>query len=166
LCLDTHGPRSYPSPLGDTGTSPLGGEGYFDRATEGRLWRRLLSFLSRYAVRRSSIRLEALTTTFCNADTGTTTDNALRALELLGRPDIPVAKEVARSLIHPVRPPRGSRPWLERDRRYRASGAEDPRDRRHASDLVIRRAKENPSHTAAARARGMTDAQHAELIAV
>jgi purine nucleosidase len=47
-----------------------------------------------YAVRRPAIKLEALTTTFGNTDTAIATDNALRVLELLGRPDIPVAKGV------------------------------------------------------------------------
>src|ERR1700683_2916062 len=54
-----------------------------------------------YAVRRPGIRLEALTTTFGNTDTAISTENALRILELLARPDIPVAKGVSRSLIHP-----------------------------------------------------------------
>ena len=54
-----------------------------------------------YAVRRPAIKLEALTTTFGNTDTAIATDNALRVLELLGRPDIPVARGVERSFIHP-----------------------------------------------------------------
>jgi inosine-uridine nucleoside N-ribohydrolase len=54
-----------------------------------------------YAVRRPGIKLEALTTTFGNTDTAISTENALRVLELLGCPDIPVAKAFrARSLIH------------------------------------------------------------------
>jgi purine nucleosidase len=97
-----------------------------------------------YAVRRSSIRLEALTTTFGNADTATTTDNALRILELLGRPDIPVARGVARSLIHP---------FIRRADHVHGSNAtgdvELPEPKttatdEHASDLIIRIAKENP----------------------
>ena len=77
-----------------------------------------------YAVRRPAIKLEALTTTFGNTDTAIATDNALRVLELLGRPDIPVAKGVGRSFIHSsLCPPRRSRPWLECDRRRGASGA-------------------------------------------
>jgi purine nucleosidase len=97
-----------------------------------------------YAVRRSSIRLEALTTTFGIADTGTTTDNALRVLELLGRPDIPVARGVARSLIHP---------YVRRADHVHGLNAigdielPEPKIRatdEHASDLIIRRAKENP----------------------
>ena len=54
-----------------------------------------------YAVRRPGIKLEALTTTFGNTDTAITTANTLRVLELLKRPDIPVARGVGRSLIHP-----------------------------------------------------------------
>jgi purine nucleosidase len=97
-----------------------------------------------YAVRRSSIRLEALTTTFGNADTATTTDNALRILELLGRPDIPVARGVARSLIHP---------FVRRADHVHGLNAigdiELPEPKisatdEHASDLIIRMAKENP----------------------
>jgi purine nucleosidase len=97
-----------------------------------------------YAVRRSGIRLEALTTTFGNADTATTTDNALRVLELLGRPDIPVASGVARSFIHP---------YVRRADHVHGSNAigdielPQPKIRaidEHASDLIIRMAKENP----------------------
>ena len=45
-----------------------------------------------YAVRRPGIKLEALTTTFGNSDTAITTENALRILELLGRPTFPSRK--------------------------------------------------------------------------
>ena len=43
----------------------------------------------------------AVTTAFGNTDTAIATDNALRVLELLGRRDIPVARGVGRSFIHP-----------------------------------------------------------------
>jgi purine nucleosidase len=97
-----------------------------------------------YTVRRPGIKLEALTTTFGNTDTSIATDNALRVLELLGRPDIPVARGVARSFIHP---------YVRRaDHVHGSNGIGDielpqPKIRatdEHASDLIIRMAKENP----------------------
>src|SRR5579871_826583 len=97
-----------------------------------------------YAVRRPGIRLEALTTTFGNTDTAIATTNALRILELLGRPDIPVAKGVARSLVHP---------YVRRADHVHGSNAigdielPEPQIRatdEHASDLIIRMAKESP----------------------
>ena len=83
-----------------------------------------------YAVRRPGIKLEALTTTFGNTDTAIATVNALRLLELLGRPDIPVAKGVGRSFIHPYVRRADHVHGLECDRRYRAYGAENQADRR------------------------------------
>ena len=97
-----------------------------------------------YAVRRPGIKLEALTTTFGNTDTAIATDNTLRMLELLGRPDIPVAKGVGRSLVHP---------YVRRADHVHGSNAigdvelPEPKIRatdEHASDLIIRMAKENP----------------------
>ena len=97
-----------------------------------------------YAVRRPGIKLEALTTTFGNTDTATATVNALRVLELLGRPDIPVARGVARSFIHP---------YVRRADHVHGTNAigdvelPEPKIRptgEHASDLIIRMAKENP----------------------
>ena len=97
-----------------------------------------------YAVRRPGIKLEALTTTFGNTDTSIATDNALRVLELLGRPDIPVARGVARSFIHP---------YVRRaDHVHGSNGIGDielPQPKisatdEHASDLIIRMVKENP----------------------
>jgi purine nucleosidase len=97
-----------------------------------------------YAVRRPAIKLEALTTTFGNTDTAIATDNALRVLELLGRPDIPVAKGVGRSFI---------RPYVRHADHVHGSNAigdielPEPKIRptdEHASDLIIRMAKESP----------------------
>ena len=97
-----------------------------------------------YAVRRPGMKLEALTTTFGNTDTAIATDNALRVLELLGRPDIPVAKGVERSFIHP---------YVRRADHIHGSNAigdielPEPKIRptdEHASDLIIRMAKESP----------------------
>ena len=97
-----------------------------------------------YAVRREGIKLEALTTTFGNTDTAIATENALRVLELLDRPDIPVAKGVSRSLTHP---------FVRRaDHIHGKNGIGDielpaPRIRatgEHACDLIIRMAKESP----------------------
>src|SRR5271167_4547432 len=101
-----------------------------------------------YAVRRPGIKLEALTTTFGNTDTATATDNALRVLELLGRLDIPVARGVERSFIHP---------YVRRADHVHGSNAigdiELPKPKirptgEHASDLIIRMAKENPGEIA------------------
>ena len=97
-----------------------------------------------YAVRRPGIKLEALTTTFGNTDTAIATANTLRMLELLKRSDIPVAKGVGRSLVHP---------YVRRaDHVHGANGIGDielpPSKMRetgeHAADLIIRLAKENP----------------------
>ncbi len=97
-----------------------------------------------YAVRRPGIKLEALTTTFGNTDTAIATGNTLRVLELLGRPDIPVAKGVERSLIHP---------YVRRADHVHGQNAigdiELPEPTinatdEHASDLIIRMAKESP----------------------
>jgi len=101
-----------------------------------------------YALRRPGIKLEALTTTFGNTDTAISTENALRVLELLGRPDIPVAKGVSRSLVHP---------FVRRaDHVHGKNGigeVELPAPRikatdEHACDLIIRMAKENPGEIA------------------
>ena len=101
-----------------------------------------------YAVRRPGIKPEALTTTFGNTDTAITTNNTLRILELLGRPDIPVAKGVARSLVHP---------YVRRADHVHGSNAigdvklPEPKTRatdEHAGDLIIRMAKENPGEIA------------------
>lgn len=100
------------------------------------------------AVRRPGIKLEALTTTFGNSDTAITTENALRILELLGRPDIPVARGVSRSLIHP---------YVRRADHVHGKNAigdvELPTPKiqateEHACDLIIRMAKENPGEIA------------------
>ena len=101
-----------------------------------------------YAVRRPGIKLEALTTTFGNTDTAISTENALRVLELLDRPDIPVAKGVSRSLVHP---------FVRRvDHVHGNNGIGDvelpaPKIKatgEHACDLIIRMAKENPGEIA------------------
>jgi len=97
-----------------------------------------------YALRRPGIRLEALTTTFGNTDTAIATDNTLKILELLGRPEIPVAAGVGRSLITPYR--------RMADHVHGSNGLGDvelpepeikPTDE-HAIDLMIRVIKENP----------------------
>ena len=97
-----------------------------------------------YAVRHPDIRLEALTTTFGNTDTVIATDNTLKILELLGRPEIPVAQGVGRSLIRPYKRMadhiHGSNALGDVELpapRIQATGE-------HASDLMIRMIKENP----------------------
>lgn len=97
-----------------------------------------------YAVRRPGIRLEALTTTFGNTDTSIATENTLKILELLGRPEIPVARGVARSLINPYK--------RMADHVHGSNGLGDvelpaPSFKavdEHAIDLMIRVVKENP----------------------
>lgn len=97
-----------------------------------------------YAVRRPGIKLEALTTTFGNTDTSIATENTLKILELLGRPDIPVAKGVARSLIRPYKRMadhvHGSNGLGDVDLPAPSIRAVDE----HAIDLMIRLVKENP----------------------
>lgn len=97
-----------------------------------------------YAVRRPGIKLEALTTTFGNTDTVIATENTLKILELLGRPEIPVAQGVGRSLI---------RPYKRMADHIHGSNAlgdvELPKPKikatdEHAADLMIRVIKENP----------------------
>lgn len=97
-----------------------------------------------YAVRHPGIKLEALTTTFGNTDTVIATENTLKMLELLGRPEIPVAQGVGRSLI---------RPYKRMADHIHGSNAigdvELPAPKiqatgEHASDLMIRLIKENP----------------------
>jgi purine nucleosidase len=97
-----------------------------------------------YALNRPGIRLEALTTTYGNTDVDTATSNTLRILELAGRSDVPVARGPGRSLLKPF-----------------VKGAEHVHGRNglgdvvlpkphikaiaeHASDLMVRMARENP----------------------
>ncbi|WP_158817771.1 nucleoside hydrolase [Methylocapsa sp. S129] len=97
-----------------------------------------------YALNRPGIRLEALTTTFGNTDVDTATGNTLRILELAGRADIPVARGSGRALLRPF--VKGA------DHVHGANGLGDvilpaPKARpvaEHASDLIIRMARENP----------------------
>ncbi len=97
-----------------------------------------------YALRRPGIALEALTTTFGNTDTVIATENTLKILELLGRPEIPVAAGVGRSLIRPYR--------RMADHVHGSNGLGDielpaPKIKasdEHAIDLMIRVIKENP----------------------
>lgn len=97
-----------------------------------------------YAIRRPGIKLEALTTTFGNTDTVIATENTLKILELLGRPEIPVAQGVARSLIRPYKRMadhiHGSNALGDVELPAPKIKAVDE----HAIDLMIRVIKENP----------------------
>ncbi|QND44611.1 nucleoside hydrolase (plasmid) [Rhizobium lusitanum] len=97
-----------------------------------------------YAVRHPNIKLEALTTVYGNTEVAIATENTLKILELLGRPDIPVAKGVSRSLLKPFK--------READYVHGTNALGDvelpapmikPVDE-HAVDLIIRLVKENP----------------------
>jgi purine nucleosidase len=97
-----------------------------------------------YALNRPGIKLEALTTTFGNTDIETATANTLRILDIAGRTDIPVARGPGRSLLRPF--VKGA------DHVHGRNGLGDvdlpaPTGRivmEHASDLMIRMARENP----------------------
>jgi len=58
-----------------------------------------------YALASPELDVVGLTTVFGNADVDTCTDNAIRILDIAGRPDIPVAKGAARPLAMPYRGP-------------------------------------------------------------
>src|SRR5579862_6674224 len=97
-----------------------------------------------YALNRPGIRLEALTTTFGNTDVDTATVNTLRILELVGRPNIPVARGLGRSLMKPF--VKGAEHVHGRDG---LGGVALPSPKatpiaEHASDLIIRMARESP----------------------
>jgi len=54
-----------------------------------------------FAMASPELELVGITTVFGNGGIGTTTQNALRLVELVGRPDIPVVAGAARPLLHP-----------------------------------------------------------------
>ncbi len=97
-----------------------------------------------YALARPDISLEALTTTFGNTDVDTATANTLRILELVGRSDVPVARGPGRSLLKAF--VKGA------EHVHGRNGLGDvvlpePKGKavaEHASDLMIRLARENP----------------------
>lgn len=58
-----------------------------------------------YALASPELDVVGLTTVFGNAHVDTCTDNALRILDIAGRPDIPVAQGAARPMAQPYRGP-------------------------------------------------------------
>ena len=54
-----------------------------------------------FAMASPELELVGITTVFGNGGIGTTTQNALRLVELVGRPDIPVFAGATRPLLHP-----------------------------------------------------------------
>lgn len=56
-----------------------------------------------YALASPELEVVGLTTIFGNAETSVCTDNALKLLEIAGRPDIPVARGVDEPLVMPYR---------------------------------------------------------------
>ncbi|MCP2167029.1 nucleoside hydrolase [Goodfellowiella coeruleoviolacea] len=59
------------------------------------------AFALALALASPEVDLRAVTTVFGNVPLASTTDNALRLLELCGRPDVPVAAGADRPLVHP-----------------------------------------------------------------
>lgn len=97
-----------------------------------------------YALRRPQIRLEALTTTFGNTDVDTATRNTLAILELAAREDIPVARGAGRALMKAF--VRGAT-HVHGVNGLGEVALPSPRGHpsaEHASDLIIRMARENP----------------------
>ena len=97
-----------------------------------------------YALNRPGVRLEALTTTFGNTDIDTATANTLRILELAGRSDIPVARGPGRPLMRPF--VKGAT-HVHGDNGLGDVALPAPKGEavsEHASDLMIRMARENP----------------------
>ena len=97
-----------------------------------------------YALKRPGIKLEALTTTFGNTDIDTATRNTLAILELAGRGDIPVARGTGRSLLKPF--VKGAS-HVHGENGLGEVALPGPGGRavqEHASDLIIRMARENP----------------------
>ncbi|MDQ4074886.1 MAG: nucleoside hydrolase [Chloroflexota bacterium] len=54
-----------------------------------------------FAFNSPEVKVEGLTTIFGNTGTGTTTTNALRLVELAGRPDVPVVRGAEKPLLRP-----------------------------------------------------------------
>jgi inosine-uridine nucleoside N-ribohydrolase len=54
-----------------------------------------------FAFNSPEVQVEGLTTVFGNTETAITTQNALRLVELAGRPDVPVAMGAAKPLLRP-----------------------------------------------------------------
>lgn len=97
-----------------------------------------------YAVRHPAITLEAVTTTYGNIDTPTATSNSLKLLELFGASQVPVSRGVERSLIKPfhggAKHVHGGNGIGDVDLPEAAASTTGE----HASDTLIRLAKENP----------------------
>ena len=97
-----------------------------------------------YALNRPGIKLEALTTTFGNTDIDSATANTLRILELAGRSDIPVARGPGRSLLKPFV---GGAAHVHGRNGLGDVMLPEPKAKpiaEHASDLMIRLARDNP----------------------
>ena len=97
-----------------------------------------------YAVRHPAISLEAATTTYGNIDTDTATTNTLKILELLGAANVPVSKGVDRAFIKPFH---GGAKHVHGNNGIGDVDLPAPRagvTGEHASDTIIRLAKEHP----------------------
>src|SRR5262245_38009154 len=90
------------------------------------------------------VQVEALTTVFGNTGTAITTQNALRLVELAGRPDVPVAAGAQKPLLRPFT----GDGWVVHGRNGLGGVAfPEPQgqpDRRHAAQLIVETVMANP----------------------
>jgi inosine-uridine nucleoside N-ribohydrolase len=90
------------------------------------------------------VQVEALTTVFGNTEVDVTTRNALRLVELVGRPDLPVAAGAARPLLRPFT----GDGWVVHGRNGLGEVAyPEPQgqpDRRRAAQLIVDMVMANP----------------------
>ncbi|MFL5806035.1 MAG: nucleoside hydrolase [Roseiflexaceae bacterium] len=90
------------------------------------------------------VQVEGLTTVFGNTGTAITTQNALRLVELAGRPDVPVAAGAQKPLLRPF----AGDGWVVHGRNGLGGVAyPDPQgqpDRRHAAQLIVETIMANP----------------------
>lgn len=90
------------------------------------------------------IQVEALTTVFGNTEVDITTKNALRLVELVGRPDVPVAMGAAKPLLRPFT----GDGWVVHGRNGLGEVAyPEPKgqpDRRRAAQLIVETIMANP----------------------
>ena len=97
-----------------------------------------------YALSAARIRVEALTTVYGNVDADLATTNALRLLEVAGRPEIPVARGAVRPLTSPYK---GAVDFVHGTDGQGEAGLDPPKTARlaeRATELIISRLRSNP----------------------